>query len=751
MEMVYFPNLQEKRMSPEIERSKILDEKFIQAVNQQQFPKLSCALSLSQVGLDNAAFLSLLDSQIKSRLLDIKARELKQQQRSFYTIGSSGHEGNAALGLAFRHTDMAFLHYRSGAFMLQRAKAKPEMNMVRDILYSLMAAVDDPIASGRHKVFGSLPLFVPPQTSTIASHLPKAVGAAASIKRAHMLNIPAKLPQDSVVLCSFGDASLHHSTALGAMNAAQWMAYSHLPLPIIFICEDNGWGISVPTPADWIETKMANQAGIEYLQADGLNLLAVYQVAKQAEHIARVQRKPVFLHLKMIRLLGHAGSDVETQYRDLVAIEQDEANDPLLQSAKIAIEQGVCDADEIIKLYQTAKAEIDEQVEAIAQAASLNSAKAVMASIIPPKLNQPLPAMPTSKQRQLVFKDKFAKLSGPLNLNQSINAALTDILLQHKNTLVFGEDVARKGGVYRVTADLQSQFGSARVFDSILDEQSILGYAIGHAHNGFIPIPEIQFLAYLHNAQDQLRGEAATLSFFSNGQYTNPMVLRIPSFAYQKGFGGHFHNDNSIAMLRDIPGIIIACPSRGDEAAKMLRQAVYLAAQEQRIVLFLEPIALYMTRDLLQAGDNEWLFAYPKPSQRLALDDIGIYGESDECVIVSYGNGHYLSQQAARDLKQQHGIDVKIIDLRWLAPLPEKALLNAVQSAKRILIVDECRRTGSLSEQLVSLLVRHQHPLPTIRVLAAEDSFITLGGSWQYLLPSREGIVRAVGDMIAII
>ena len=298
--------------------------------------------------------------------------------------------------------------------------------------------------------------------------------------------------------------------------------------------------------------------------------------------------------------------------------------------------------------------------------------------------------------------------------------------------------------MYRVTADLQNTFGPARVFDSLLDEQSILGHAIGHAHNGFIPIPEIQFLAYLHNAEDQLRGEAATLPFFSNGQFTNPMVIRIASFAYQKGFGGHFHNDNSFAVLRDIPGIIVACPSRGDDAACMLRECIRLAYQEQRVVVFLEPIALYMTKDLQQKGDNQWSFPYPNPTQRIAFGEIGVTGQNNETVIITYGNGHYLSQQAAQILATQHNRDIKIIDIRWLCPLPRAALFNELQHAKQILIVDESRQTGSLSEQLVTLLATQLPHSPKIQTLCAKDSFISLGNSWQHLLPSCQDIIEAI-------
>ena len=133
--------------------------------------------------------------------------------------------------------------------------------------------------------------------------------------------------------------------------------------------------------------------------------------------------------------------------------------------------------------------------------------------------------------------------------------------------IVFGEDVGVKGGVYGVTGGLARKHGSARVFDTVLDEQSILGLGLGAGLAGLIPIPEIQYLAYLHNAEDQLRGEGATLPFFSQGRFGNPMVVRVAGLAYQKGFGGHFHNDNAVGVLRDIPGLVVACPARADDAA----------------------------------------------------------------------------------------------------------------------------------------------------------------------------------------
>ena len=176
-----------------------------------------------------------------------------------------------------------------------------------------------------------------------------------------------------------------------------------------------------------------------------------------------------------------------------------------------------------------------------------------------------------------------------------------------RRVIVFGEDVGAKGGVYGVTARLARKHGAARVFDTLLDEQAILGLGLGAGLAGLIPIPEIQYLAYLHNAEDQLRGEGATLPFFSRGRFSNPMVVRIAGLGYQKGFGGHFHNDNAVAVLRDIPGLVVACPARADDAAAMLRTCVAAAIADATLSVFLEPIALYHQRDLYEPGDQAWL------------------------------------------------------------------------------------------------------------------------------------------------
>lgn len=732
--------LQDVRM---LDRASVVDEQFIKRVCAADFPIPKSTMSLETAELDRKTAIELFDSQIKSRLLDLIARKLKEKGLSFYTIGSSGHEGNAVFGQVFQPDDMAFLHYRSGAFYLHRSKKMPGEDGVRDVLLSLVAAACEPISGGRHKVFGSVSLNIPPQTSTIASHLPKALGAALSIQRARDLVVPSKLKPNSVILCSFGDASINHASAQTTLNACSWIAQQNYPLPIVFICEDNGIGISVSTPVNWIEQSVSSRPGLHYLVCDGLNIADIYTKAREAEYLARYKRQPVFLHMRCVRLLGHAGSDIESQYLSQAQIEFTEAHDPLLHTAGMLCREGWMSQDAIITLYESNKHLIEAKAaEAISQP-KMDSAETIMASIVPNIFPKTRYSIPNEVMREAVFGQVYPQLQQKRNLCQHINFALTDLMIQYPHMLLFGEDVGKKGGVYRVTADLQQRFGKRRVFDTILDETTILGTAIGMAHNGFIPVPEIQFLAYLHNAEDQLRGEASTLSFFSNGQYQNPMVIRIAALAYQKGFGGHFHNDNSIAVLRDLPGVIVACPSNGPDAAKMLRSCIRLAYEEGRVVVFLEPIALYMTKDLHYAGDNGWLFNYPDPHEMIALGEIGVYGDG-ETVILTYANGYYLSCQAAKILREKHNINVKVVDLRWLSPLPATAILEEVTQAKQILIVDEGRQSGSISEGLMTLLLEEASPGLQIKRITGKDCFIPLGVAWQYLLPSKERIIEAV-------
>jgi 2-oxoisovalerate dehydrogenase E1 component len=278
------------------------------------------------------------------------------------------------------------------------------------------------------------------------------------------------------------------------------------------------------------------------------------------------------------------------------------------------------------------------------------------------------------------------------------------------------------------------------VFDTILDEQSILGLGLGAGLAGLVPIPEIQYLAYLHNAEDQLRGEAASLSFFSSGRYRNPLVVRIAGLAYQRGFGGHFHNDNAVGVLRDVPGLVVACPSRGDDAAALLRTCVAAAATDVTVCVVLEPIALYHTRDLHTPGDDGWLSVDDR--EHVPIGRARSHGPlGGDLTMITFGNGVRLSLRVAERLRAQ-GITARVCDLRWLAPLPIEDVLVEAQLTGRVLVVDETRHDGGVGEGVVTGLVERGFTGPVRRV-SSLNSFVPLGTAAQHVLLGEDDIEKA--------
>ncbi|MFE3989686.1 thiamine pyrophosphate-dependent enzyme [Nocardia tengchongensis] len=784
-------------------------------------------------GLTGERCLELFDSQATSRHLDLAARRLGREGRGYYSIGSSGHEGNAAVAAALRVTDPALLHYRSGAFFVERARRVPGLDPIRDVLLGVTAAAADPISGGRHKVFGSKPAHIIPQTSTIASHLPRAVGLAFALDRAAQLHLRTEWPADAVVVCSFGDASANHSTAAGAINTAIHTAHQRVPMPILFVCEDNGLGISVPTPRTWIEQAYGTRPGLKYFDADGTDLPAALAAATAAADHVRAHRTPAFLRLRTVRLLGHAGSDVESAYRRATDIAADLHHDPVTATARLLVTAGVATADEVIRRYDEIGARVAEAAEKVGLEPKLSTAAEVTAPLasarpalvradalrtaplalsradsptaqpnpaaapasptVTPASPAAAPASPTAApvsptaapvsptaapasptaapagpsaartgppaastgpaalsagrdaesaaaQANSPVAETSPTSGAALTLAQAINQTLAQLLARDPDVLVFGEDVGRKGGVYGVTKGLQQSFGGRRVFDTLLDEQSVLGTALGAGLAGFVPIPEIQYLAYVHNAEDQLRGEAATLSFFSGGRYRNPVVVRIAGLAYQKGFGGHFHNENSLAALRDIPGLVLAVPSRADDAAAMLRTCVAAARVDGRVCVFVEPIALYHTRDLYRGGDGGWL----APISGVRHAEIGrarVYGGGADLTIVTFGNGVPMSLRVARRLAER-GMHARVLDLRWLAPLPVADLLDHARATGRVLIADETRRSGGVSEAVCTALLDAGFEGRMARVTSA-NSFVPLGPAASTVLLDEAAIEAA--------
>jgi 2-oxoisovalerate dehydrogenase E1 component len=861
-----------------------LDERFraaLGALDGPAGPRDPDAPPADGAPLTGAQALALFDAQVTSRQLDLAGRWLRSFGEGFYTIGSAGHEGNAAVAAALRPTDPALLHYRSGAFYCLRAaqaagafpagpeppdpagsdpddlpdggtdaaaadpddlpdggtdaaaadpdgsadgdpgrvavdavgeaplvpvgagvavdaagqavigaqpgeprpagEEQPDVSAyaepARDVLRGMVASAREPIAGGRHKVFGRADLAVVPTTSTIASHLPRAVGLGLALERLRSASRRtgtavrpdggepadgAPWPPDAVVVCSFGDASVNHASATAAFNTAGWYDHTGLRIPVLFVCEDNGLGISVRSPKDWVAQTLRAKPGIRYFAADGCDPVEAYRVAVEAVGWVRRHRRPAVLHLTTVRLMGHAGADAETAYRSAAELAADVERDPLLATARLLVERGFATAGELLARYDAHGWQVRRVAEEVLDEPKLDSPAEVVAALAPrrpARISRAVAAAgvraagPEAAARVEAFGGKPPELAGPLTLAQSINAALADGMLDHPRMAVFGEDVAAKGGVYGVTKGLRDRFGPARVFDTLLDETSILGLGLGAGLAGMLPVPEIQYLAYLHNAEDQLRGEAATMQFFSSGAFRNPMVVRVAGLAYQEGFGGHFHNDNSLAVLRDVPGLVIAVPARPDDAAPLLRTCLAAAAVDGSVCVFLEPIALYHTRDLYTEGDGEWLAEYAEPGAwaggHVPVGRARVYGvgSAEDVTIITFGNGVRMSLRAAAVLADE-GIGTRVVDLRWIAPLPVADIIREAAATGRVLVVDETRRSGGVGEGVLAALVDAGY-VGAARRVAAVDSFVPLGPAARQVLVSEEAITQGARTLLA--
>jgi 2-oxoisovalerate dehydrogenase E1 component len=692
--------------------------------------------------------LDLFEAQAASRWLDVAARRMHAAGRGHHTVGSAGHEGDAAVALALRADDPALLHYRSGAFYLARSVVAKHGNGVLDMALGLAGARDEPIAGGRHKVLGHPDLAVIPQTSTVASHLPRAAGVAWTIGRQRWTRERRdrlRWPDDAVVVASFGDAAANHSTAAGAVNAACWAAARGVPMPLLLVCEDNGLGLSTPTPPQWIRNLYEHRPGLEYFYADTADdPCDLLEVAQEAAQLARQRRRPVLLHLACVRIGGHTGTDAESAYRSADEIAGDLERDPLLATMRSLVRSGVLSGETVVERFLDIRDQVASAVGEAMEHPPLTSATAVMQPLAPRR--PAAVAMLAARHPPAGAREHHVATrpddEGPLTLAESINRALLDAALVSPSLLLMGQDVARLGGLHGVTRGLLDRLGPARVVDTLFDEQTVLGLALGAGVTGLLPVPEIRSLASLHTASDQLRGEAATLSFFSQGAFRNPMVVRVPGLSHRSGFGGLVHDDNAIGSLRDIPGLLIACPAHPSEAPGLLRTCLASAEADGAVSVFLEPVALYDERDMLVEGDGAWTHRYAGPQEwgslHAPVGRASVWGDGRDLTIASFGNGLRMSMRAAAGLARA-GLNCRVVDLRWLAPLPVADVVREADVTGRLLIVDETRRTGGVSEGLITGVLEAGFAGQLARV-TSRDSLVPLGPAAGHVLLSEADI-----------
>ncbi|MEU8070675.1 transketolase C-terminal domain-containing protein [Micromonospora sp. NPDC048169] len=620
----------------------------------------------------------------------------------------------------------------------------------RDVLRGIVASAEEPAAGGRAKVFGRADLAVVPTTSAAGSHLPRAVGLGLALERLRRGARPAEgaaeaasWPADAVVVCSFDDGAINRATVTAALNTTGWYDHTGLRIPVLFVCADAG-----ASTEGWVATALRSRPGIRYFAADCTDVAATYRVAAEAADWVREQRRPAVLHLSAVRLMEPDDGDAD--------------RDPLLATARLLVTSGYASGEELLARYDERGWQLRRVAEEVLDEPKLASPVEIVRELAP---RRPVrvsrevaeagarAAGPGAGARAEAFGGKPPELTGRLTLAQSITAALADGMLDHPGMAVFGHEVASRGGTHGVTGGLRDRFGAARVFDTLPDETSILGLGLGAGLAGLLPVPEIRHLASLHGAEDQLRGEAATMRFLSRGAFRNPMVVRVAGLAAPDGLGGHDRTDNSLGALRDVPGLVVAVPARPDDAAPMLRTCLAAARVDGSVCVFVEPVALYHVRDLHTDGDEEWTAEYAEPGawgdRHVPIGRARVYGvgSAEDLTIITFGNGVRMSLRAAATLAEE-GVGSRVVDLRWLAPLPVADIIREASATGRVLVVDETRRSGGVGEGVLSALVDTGY-VGAARRVAGLDSFVPLGPAARQVLVSAEAITEGARTLLA--
>jgi 2-oxoisovalerate dehydrogenase E1 component len=642
--------------------------------------------------------LALLDAELTSRWLDVAARRLRAAGRGVPHDGSAGREGVAAVAFALRPTDPVLPAHPPGAFHLARAALAGRSGAVADLALAL-ATGDQPQARG-NPAGPDGPSTVPAAgngaaaalpTAPGAGHLPRALGVAWAIGRQERSRARDRVtlywPDDALAVAGFRADDAHHVAVTGTLNAAGWAAQQGLPLPLLLVCEDDGGSGPVRVPRSWLRTSYERRPGLRYRFADtGGEPGEVLAVARDAAECARTDRVPVLLHLRCANLLAGEGPDAA----ELAA-------DPLVALTTTLVRRGVLDGAGVAALFLDARDRVSAAVDDVVTRP--NGGRRPAAGLLPRADRVAAAAVRAAphEDRARAFPAGLPEDGAPVTLGESLGRSLLDAGLAARELIVLGADVARSGGRFGITDGLQRRLGAARVLDTLPDEEAMLGLAVGAGASGLLPIVELPHAGALWRVAAQLRVEAAGV----------PLVVRVPWFA---GVPTEDVSaaDLGIGMLRDQPGLIVGCPAHPSDAPGMLRTAVAVAQTEGVTAVLLEPVALYAERDMVGAGDRAWLASYPAPAHwrtvHVPVGRASVWGSGTDVTIVAFGTGLRRSLRAAEALGRI-GIGARVVDLRWLAPLPVEDVVREADLTGRMLIVDETRRTGGVSEGLVTAVL----------------------------------------------
>jgi 2-oxoisovalerate dehydrogenase E1 component len=702
---------------------------------------------------------------VLSRCVDDREILLKRQQKIYFQISGAGHEAlQVAAALALRPGyDWFFPYYRDRALCLALGVTPTDM------LLQGVGAASDPASGGRQMPthWSSRPLHIVSTSSSTTTQLLHAVGCAEAGRYfSHHPEAAAK-PENAADYRAFHDVEFHGDevvfTSLGEGSTSQgefWEALntaSNQKLPVIFCVEDNGYAISVPveinTPGGNISRLVANFPNFYFAEVDGTDPEASLRAFQAAAAHCRAGNGPAFIHGHCVRPYSHSLSDDDKLYRSAAEREADAMRDPLAKMQMRLLREGILTAEEINKLEK----QLDQEAAAAAEIA-LVAALPALSSITQHVYSEDLD--PTSSTFATEHAEAPGSVGGgkaggqkgsdPRTMADLINACLHDEMRRDPRIVLYGEDVADasraealsevkgKGGVFKLTAGLQSEFGSERVFNSPLAEANIVGRAIGYATRGMKPVVEIQFFDYIWPAMHQIHNELSLMRWRSNGAWASPVVLRVPIGGYLTG-GSIYHSQSGESIFTHIPGLRVVFPSNALDANGLLRTAIRCDDP----VLFLEHKRLY----------RETYGRAPYPGQEFAIPfgKAKIVRAGTDITLVTYGALVPRALQAAQQAQRQ-GIEVEVIDLRTLNPYDWEAIATSIKKTSRVIVAHEDMISWGYGAEIAARIADELFDFldAPVRRIGSMDTFVAYQPILEdVILPQPDTILKAIQSLKA--